>query len=85
LKGRPVEIVYCRPLVEGLLAHFEENPNERVARIEVNVPGQHGTVLIAIYRDGPQVEVVASMSAAARVRPSQTQPCSTAAAHPRRI
>ena len=46
-------------LVEGLLAHFEEDPKGRVARLEMNIPGQRGIGLIAIYRDGPQFEVVA--------------------------
>ena len=45
------------PLVEGLLAHFEEDPKGRVARLEVRIPGQRGTGLIAIYKDGPQFEV----------------------------
>jgi ATP-dependent helicase HepA len=47
------------PLVEGLLAHFEEDAKGRVARLELVIPGQPGTGLIAIYRDGPQFEVVA--------------------------
>jgi len=47
------------PLIEGLLAHFEEAPNGRVARLEVNVPGQPGTGLIVIYREGPEAEIVA--------------------------
>ncbi len=47
------------PLVEGLLAHFDENPNGRVARLEVSVPGQPGRGLIAIYREGPEAEIVA--------------------------
>jgi ATP-dependent helicase HepA len=44
-------------LVEGLLAHFEEDPKGRVARLEVVIPGQSGTGLIAVYKDGPQFEV----------------------------
>ena len=47
------------PLVEGLLAHFEEDPKGRVARLDVRIPGQAGTGLIAIYKDGPRFEVVA--------------------------
>ncbi len=46
-------------LVEGLLAHFDEDPKGRVAQIEVTIPGQGGTGLIALYKDGPQFEVVA--------------------------
>ena len=56
------------PLVEGLLAHFEEDPKGRVARLEVRLPGQPGTGLIAIYKDGPQFEVVA-FDADGRARP----------------
>ena len=46
-------------LVEGLLAHFEEDPKGRVARLELTVPGHGGTGLIAIYKDGPQFDVTA--------------------------
>ena len=56
------------PLVEGLLAHFDEDPKGRVARLEVHIPGQPGTGLIAIYKDGPQFEVVA-FDADGRARP----------------
>ena len=45
------------PLVEGLLAHIEEAPEGRVARLELRLPGQSGIGLIAIYKEGPQVEV----------------------------
>ena len=55
-------------LVEGLLAHFDEDPKGRVAQLEVRIPGQPGTGLIAIYRDGPQFEVVA-FDAGGRARP----------------
>jgi ATP-dependent helicase HepA len=47
------------PLVEGLLAHFEEDSKGRVARFEMHIPGQPGTGLIAIYKDGPWFEAVA--------------------------
>jgi ATP-dependent helicase HepA len=56
------------PLVEGLLAHFEEDPKGRVARLEVDVPGQGGIGVIAIYKDGPEFEVVA-VDSDGRVRP----------------
>jgi hypothetical protein len=46
-------------LVEGLLAHFEEDPKGRVARVEVRLAGQGGVGLIAVYKDGPDFEVVA--------------------------
>ena len=44
-------------LVEGLLAHFEENPKGRVARLEVQIPGGPGRGIVAFYKDGPQFEV----------------------------
>jgi hypothetical protein len=47
------------PLVEGLLAHFEDDPKGRVARLELHIPGEHGTGLVAIYKDGPQFDLVA--------------------------
>jgi ATP-dependent helicase HepA len=56
------------PLIEGLLAHFEEDPKGRVARVEAHIPGQRGAGVIAIYKDGPQFEVVA-FDADGRARP----------------
>jgi ATP-dependent helicase HepA len=60
------------PLVEGLLAYFEEDRKGRVARLEVVIAdreaGQVGSGLIAIYRDGPQFEVVA-FDAGGQARP----------------
>ena len=44
-------------LVEGLLAHFEEDPKGRVARLDVRIPGQPGAGLVAVYKDGPEFEV----------------------------
>jgi ATP-dependent helicase HepA len=46
-------------LVEGLLAHFDEDPKGRVARLELQHPGSPGAGLIVLYKDGPQFEVVA--------------------------
>jgi ATP-dependent helicase HepA len=46
-------------LVEGLLAHFEEDPKGRVGRLELRYRGQPGSGLVAFYKDGPQVEAVA--------------------------
>lgn len=48
-------------LVEGLLAHVEDAPEGRVARLDWRLPGQGepGTGLVAIYKDGAQFEVVA--------------------------
>jgi ATP-dependent helicase HepA len=56
------------PLVEGLLAHFDEDPKGRVARLELRLPGPAGTGLIAIYKDGPQFEV-AAFDTEGRARP----------------
>ncbi len=46
-------------LVEGLLAHFEEDPKGRVGRLELRIPGPGGVGLVAIYKDGPEFDVVA--------------------------
>ena len=46
-------------LVEGLLAHFEEDPKGRVARLDVRIPGQRGAGLVAVYKDGPEFDVAA--------------------------
>ena len=55
-------------LVEGLLAHFEEDPKGRIARIELSLPGQRGSGLVAIYKDGPEFDVQA-VDAGGRPRP----------------
>ena len=47
------------PLIEGLIAHFEEEPKGRVARLELRAPGEPGVGVIAIYKDGPQIDIVA--------------------------
>ena len=46
-------------LVEGLLAHFEDDAKGRVARLEMQIAGDPGRGIVAIYKDGPQFEVVA--------------------------
>jgi ATP-dependent helicase HepA len=56
------------PLVEGLLAHYEDDPKGRVAFLDVVLPGQRGIGLVAIYKDGPRHEVVA-LDAGGRARP----------------
>jgi hypothetical protein len=56
------------PLVEGLLAHFEDDPKGRAARLEVRLPGPPGVGLVALYKDGPEVEVTA-IDADGRIRP----------------
>ena len=46
-------------LVEGVLAHFEDDPKGRVARLRVDLIGEAGRGVVAIYKDGPQFDVVA--------------------------
>jgi hypothetical protein len=55
-------------LVEGVLAHFEDGMLGRVARLEIETGPEPGEGLAAIYRDGPQFEVVA-FDATGRPRP----------------
>ena len=45
------------PLVEGLLAHFEDDPKGRVARLEVQIPGETGRGIVAIYKEGPRFDI----------------------------
>jgi ATP-dependent helicase HepA len=56
------------PLVEGVLAHFEDDPKGRAARLEVRLPGPSGVGLVALYKEGPHVEVTA-IDADGRARP----------------
>ena len=51
------------PLVEGILAHYEESAVGRVARIEVEIAQERGQGLLAVYKDGPEFEVVVFDSA----------------------
>jgi ATP-dependent helicase HepA len=46
-------------LVEGFLAHFEEDAKGRVAHLEVQISGKAGRGIVALYRDGPQLVVQA--------------------------
>jgi ATP-dependent helicase HepA len=46
-------------LVEGLLAHFDEDPKGRVAWLDVRIAGQRGAGLIAVCTDRPAFEVLA--------------------------
>ena len=55
------------PLVEGIFAYFEDNPIGRVARLQVALGQERGQGLIAIYKDGPRVDVVA-IDASGRAR-----------------
>lgn len=56
------------PLVEGLLAHIEEAPEGRVARLELRLPGPPGAGVVAIHRSGTRFEVRA-LDADGRPRP----------------
>jgi ATP-dependent helicase HepA len=56
------------PLVEGVLAHYEESHLGRAVRFEVEIGAQRGEGLIAIYKEGPVFEIVA-LDATGRSRP----------------
>jgi ATP-dependent helicase HepA len=56
------------PLVEGVLAHFEDGLLGRVARVELQAGREPGEGLAAIYKDGADFEVVA-LDANGRARP----------------
>ena len=47
------------PLVEGIFAHFEDSALGRVARLEVMLGDERDEGLLALYKDGREVEVVA--------------------------
>ena len=56
------------PLVEGILAHYEDGALGRVVRFEIEIGGEHGEGLVAVYKDGPAFEVVA-IDSTGRTRP----------------
>jgi ATP-dependent helicase HepA len=56
------------PLVEGVLAHFEDGLLGRVARVELQAGREPGEGLAAIYKDGADFDVVA-LDASGRPRP----------------
>ena len=64
---------------KALLAHFEDDPKGRVARLELRLPGSAGIGLVAIYKDGPEFEVVA-LDADGRARPDWAEAFAPAAA-----
>jgi ATP-dependent helicase HepA len=51
------------PLVEGIFAHYEESAIGRVARFEVTIAEERGEGLMAIYKDGPDFELLVFDSA----------------------
>ena len=55
-------------LVEGVLAHFEDGLLGRVTRVELQAGREPGEGLAAIYKDGPDFEVIA-LDARGRARP----------------
>jgi ATP-dependent helicase HepA len=74
------------PLVEGIFAHYDESTRGRVARFEIEIGGERGGGLVAIYKDGPVFEVVAldttgqirpEWAAAFRQRPLRVRPLSS--------
>ena len=56
------------PLVEGIFAHFEEGALGRAARFEIEIGQDQGEGLVAVYKDGPEFEIVA-IDSASQVRP----------------
>jgi ATP-dependent helicase HepA len=59
-------------LVEGVLAHYEDDPQGRVAFLDVVLPGPPGIGVVAIYKDGPACDAVA-VDADGRARPEWAQ------------
>ena len=47
------------PLVEGVFAHIEDSPMGRAVRLEIEIGGDRGLGLVAIYKDGPGFDVLA--------------------------
>jgi ATP-dependent helicase HepA len=71
------------PLVEGIFADFDESARGRVARFEVHIGEDRGEGLMAVYKDGPEFEVVVidsegrprpDWAAAFRQRPIHARP-----------
>jgi len=56
------------PLVEGLLAHFDEDPKGRVARLAIPAAGEPDRGIVGIYKEGARFDVVA-VDSAGRDRP----------------
>ena len=47
------------PLVEGIFAHYDDGALGRAVRFEIEIDGERGEGLVAIYKDGPTFDVVA--------------------------
>lgn len=47
------------PLVEGIFAHYEDNPLGRAVRFEITIGTERGAGLVAIYKEGRAFEVIA--------------------------
>jgi ATP-dependent helicase HepA len=56
------------PLVEGILAHYEDGALGRVARFEVEIGAEREDGLLAVYKEGPAFEMIA-LDSAGRSRP----------------
>jgi ATP-dependent helicase HepA len=55
-------------LVEGVFAHFDDSPVGRAARLELELAGEPGAGLIAVYKDGAQIDIV-GLDSTGRERP----------------
>jgi ATP-dependent helicase HepA len=71
------------PLVEGILAHFEDGHLGRVARLEIRAGDEPGEGLAAVYKNGPEFEVVA-LDASGRARPEWAAALRARSRHVRR-
>jgi ATP-dependent helicase HepA len=56
------------PLVEGILAHFEDSPDGRVAHLELKSGTDTGEGIVAFYKEGPRFAAVA-FDSTGRARP----------------
>ena len=56
------------PVVEGIFAHYEDTAVGRVARFEIEIAQERGEGLVAVYKDGPEFEVLV-FDSAGQVRP----------------
>jgi ATP-dependent helicase HepA len=72
------------PLVEGVFAHVDDSPLGRVTRFHVEIAGQRGEGLVAIYKDGPAFEIVA-FDSTGRARPDWATALRRRPLRPRRV
>jgi ATP-dependent helicase HepA len=72
------------PLVEGLLAHWEDSPRGRVTLLDAAVGEDEGFGLLALFKDGPRFRAVA-LDAHGRERPEWAEQLSMRPLKTRRI